>query len=206
MKFNTYPLLLVIFAVIASANPFNETMLKRVNCPITGTDSCCYNHGKGCYPDVAGYAWGTYCEFDKQIPVGIKCDSNYNVPVSPLFGIDGDNPGNYNWKWSESCGGEDGCACCNEYNRGGKYEWANWCEPKWTLQGKNRYCYNYEGCSDRNSDNDCCKNNVHSYICGGSPSIGYVYCYCYDNPWESCANSIGTYCWAKCDKGAPCKK
>ncbi|RHZ85545.1 hypothetical protein Glove_64g55 [Diversispora epigaea] len=63
MKLNTYLLLLVIFAVIASANPLNKTVLNLVKdkCPITHTDSCCYKYGKGCYTDIAGYAWGNDC-------------------------------------------------------------------------------------------------------------------------------------------------
>ncbi|RHZ58309.1 hypothetical protein Glove_374g40 [Diversispora epigaea] len=202
MKFNTYALLLVIFAVIASANPINETALnltKRSQCPITGTDSCCYDNGNGCNPDVAGYAWGEDCDRRVSIPVGIKCNT-VNVPISPIFGYDGDNPDNYSWKWSEACGGDDGCACCNDYNRGGNYEWANWCEPRWTPEGDNNYCFNYSGCSG----DDCCFSNAVPYLCGGNPEIGFINCYCYSNPWESCGSGIGTYCWAKCGPNAPC--
>ncbi|RHZ85524.1 hypothetical protein Glove_64g61 [Diversispora epigaea] len=199
MKFNTYPLLFVFFAVIASANPFDKTelnlMKKRDDCPITSTDSCCYDNDGGCYRDVAGYAWGTYCApgEEKRKPVGIKCDNNAKVPISPLFGIDGDNPGNFHWRWTELCGGDNGCDCCKETNRGGAYEWANWCEPKWEKrerQNKTIYCFKYIDC-----DFNCCMENESSRSPG-----------CFYNPWESCADSIRTYCWARCDTDAPCKK
>ncbi|CAG8439516.1 8534_t:CDS:1 [Diversispora eburnea] len=202
MKFNTCPLLLVIFAVIASANPINETALhlmeKRSKCPITGTDSCCYDHGKGCDPAVANYAWGMSCDTRSEVPVGIRCDST-NVPISPIFGYDGNS---HTWTWTEACGGNDGCDCCSDYNRGGKYEWANWCEPRWTSEGNNEYCFNYSGCS---GSDQCCFSNAVPYVCGGNPEIGFINCFCYSNPWESCGSGIGAYCWAKCGSDAPCK-
>ncbi|CAG8517392.1 9052_t:CDS:2 [Diversispora eburnea] len=92
---------------------------------------------KCCNPAVVGYAWGTNCDRLIRVPTGITCDSD-KVPISPMFGFDGNSPENYSWKWSESCGGADGCDCCNDFNRGGKYEWANWCEPRWIPEGNHK--------------------------------------------------------------------
>ncbi|RHZ85544.1 hypothetical protein Glove_64g56 [Diversispora epigaea] len=144
-----------------------NVMKKRYDCPITSTDSSCYNNDEGCYRDVAGYAWGAYC--------------------AP------NNSGNFLWRWTEPCGGDNGCDCCKETNRGGAYEWANWCEPKWEKrerQNKTIYCFKYIDC-----DFNCYMENESSR----SPS-------CFYNPWEACADSIRTYCWARCDTDAPCKK
>ncbi|RHZ57505.1 hypothetical protein Glove_386g54 [Diversispora epigaea] len=202
MKFNTYPLLFVIFAVIASAMPFNETMLNLMErdekCPITHTDSCCYDHGEGCYNDVAAYAWGIACR-DKygsnRVPVPIKCDDNYNVSIIPFFGISGNNPGSYSWAFSEPCGGDDGCACCNDYNRGGYYKWANWCESKWEWSAYHDYvCFKWDKCSGV----DCCIVYPYQFRCGESA------CTCIFEPEKSCASAIETYCWAKCGANAPC--
>ncbi|RHZ85581.1 hypothetical protein Glove_64g60 [Diversispora epigaea] len=201
MKLNTYLLLLVIFAVIASANPFNKTVLnlvKKDRCPITHTDSCCYKHGKGCYTDIAGYAWGNDCNLST--PVGIKCNDT-NVPITLIFGVDGDNPGNYVWKYSESCGGVDGCDCCKESNRGGQYEWANWCESKWYYYYEEteitKYCFKYSGC---NNDPDKCCKDITPWCTGG----GWPGCKCHYGFRNACASSIRTYCWAKCGTDAPC--
>ncbi|RHZ79130.1 hypothetical protein Glove_151g126 [Diversispora epigaea] len=198
MKLNTYLLLLVIFAVIASANPFNKSVLnlvKKDKCPITHTDSCCYKHGKGCYPDIVGYAWGTNCNLP--VPVGIKCDTT-NVPITLIFGIDGDNPGNYAWKYSEPCGGVDGCDCCQQSNREGQYEWEKWCESKWDIKWEKKekkYCFKYSGC---NNPDECCKESTP--LCGpGGCQCGYDF-------QRACAGAIRSYCWAKCGTDAPCKK